>query len=63
MGKENYLDHSLRGFHLTDNVSGNQIRATNNGLKDCDLPGISQENKPLELDENGVPVDWQAPKE
>ena len=48
---------------LIDNVSGNEIRPTDNGLKECDLEGINQDNKPLELDENGLPIDWQPPKE
>ena len=61
MGKQNNLDHSVRGFHLIDNFSGNVIRRTNNGLRDCDLEA-SQVNKPLKLDKNGVPVGWKPPK-
>lgn len=45
-----------------DPMSGLPVRATDNGLKEGDLPGISQENKPLEYGENGLPVEWEVPK-
>lgn len=46
-----------------DPMSNLQIRPTDNGLKEKDLPGISQESVPLELDSNGVPVNWTPPKD
>ena len=47
---------------VCDPVSGKIVRFTDNGLKEGDLPGINQEPKPLELDENGLPIGWEAPK-
>ena len=61
MGKQNNLDHSVKGFYMVDDVSGNIIRRTDNGLRECDLEA-SQENKPLKLDDNGLPVGWKPPK-
>ena len=46
---------------MIDHVSGNVLRPTDNSLKECDLEA-SQETKPLELDENGLPIGWVAPE-
>ena len=43
-----------------DELSGKPIRRTDNGLKEGDIEA-PQDNKPLELDENGLPVGWEAP--
>ena len=43
-----------------DPWSGLPIRKTDNGLKEGDLEA-SQEPRPLELDEHGLPVGWEAP--
>lgn len=48
-------------LQTTDPWSGLPVRKTDNGLKQGDLPGINQENKPLELDKNGLPIGWEAP--
>lgn len=47
---------------VCDPISGLIVRFTDNGLKEGDLPGIDQEPRPLELDENGLPIGWEAPK-
>ena len=44
-----------------DPMSGLPVRKTDNGLKEGDLPGISQEPKPLEYGEDGLPVGWEVP--
>ena len=49
-------------LRIIDHTSGNEIRKTDNSMKDCDLPGINQVNEPLELDENGLPVGWNPPE-
>ena len=46
---------------MYDHVSNNPIRPTNNGLRDGDLPGINQNNAPLELDDQGLPLGWIPP--
>ena len=48
-------------IEMYDHLSGNPIRPTNNGPKDCDLPGINQNNAPLELDDEGLPLGWIPP--
>ena len=63
MGKENYLSHAPEGgLYTVDHESGNPIRKTDNGLKECDLPGVNQSSKPLELGKNGLPVGWKPPR-
>lgn len=51
-----------KGLQMIDHESGNVIRPTDNSLKECDLEGINQNKKPLELDKNGLPKGWKAPK-
>lgn len=46
---------------IVDPISGLLVRYTDNGLKPGDLPGISQDPRALELDENGLPIGWEAP--
>lgn len=46
-----------------DPTANLQIRPTDNGQKDCDIETLNQEPVPIELDENGLPVGWSAPKE
>lgn len=54
MGKESTLDHRpKRG--TVDHYSGNPIRRTDNGMRDCDLPA-DQTPKPLEIGKDGLPV-------
>ena len=43
-----------------DEYSGLEIRATDNGLKDCDLES-PQSARPLELDDRGLPAGWEVP--
>lgn len=43
-----------------DPYSGLEIRKTDNGPKECDLPA-PQTPGLLELDERGLPVGWEAP--
>lgn len=45
---------------VCDPYSGMIVRYTDNGMKDGDLPA-SQEPRPLELDERGLPVGWEVP--
>ena len=44
-----------------DPMSGLPVRKTDNGPKEGDLPGISQEPKPLEYGDDGLPEGWEAP--
>lgn len=44
---------------VCDPFSGLVVRFTDNSLKKGDLPGLSSEPWPLELDEDGVPVAWK----
>ena len=43
-----------------DEYSGLEIRKTDNGPKECDLPAPQTQGL-LELDERGLPVGWEAP--
>ena len=43
-----------------DHFSGLEIRRTDNGLRKYDLEA-PQDPEPLKLDENGLPVGWEAP--
>ncbi len=45
---------------MIDPMSGLEIRRTDNTRKDGDPELPSQEPKPLELDDNGRPVGWEA---
>lgn len=45
-----------------DPETGNVIRPTDNSLRECDLPGVNQEPKVLEI-QNGIPVGLELPKE
>ena len=46
---------------MTEDVfSGNEIRRTDNSLKECDMEAPQTQGL-LELDERGLPVGWEAP--
>ena len=45
---------------VCDPFSGLIVRFTDNGMKEGDLPA-SQEPRPLELDESGLPIGWEVP--
>ena len=52
---------SNRQQTVKDPSSGLEVRYTDNGLKEGDLPGLSKEPQPLELGADGLPVGWEAP--
>ena len=43
-----------------DEYSGLEIRKTDNGPKECDLPAPQTQGL-LELDERGLPKGWETP--
>lgn len=55
------MNEELDPRPICDPVTGLIVRYTDNGLKEGDLEGINQEPKPLELDEHGVPKEWEVP--
>ena len=44
---------------VCDPFSGLVVRFTDNGMKEGDLPA-SQEPRPLEIGEDGLPVGWEV---